>query len=230
MLQLPGHLGGLAMPNFQVYYWAAVLVTMYWWFKGSRSNPAICVEAARLGSLQDLQNLVYRGVGTYSEIFDPTRTTLRVWAAARHRFLRVERWAPVQPLWGNPNLAHFRMILDPQVWIRYDIRTLRDIMPEGVLMTFSQLSRLHNLPGWMFFRYSQLRHAARAQFPEPPLLQLDPIEDLLSRSGLEKPLSALYGTLLTTESPKMDKRWDRWKLDIPTLDKGGLGGVPRTGG
>lgn len=133
---------------------------------------------------------------------------------------QVERWSPpVQPLWGKPNLSHFRTILDPQVWARFGIKTLREIMSEGALLTFSQLSRLHDLPGWMYFCYAQLRHAARAQFPEPPLLQLDPVEDLLSCSGLEKPLSALYGTLLTIDYPKMDKLLDMWKLDISTLDR-----------
>lgn len=57
---LPVQMGGLALPNFQVYYWAAVLVTMYWWFEGPHCNAAVCVEAAWLGSPLDLQNLVYR--------------------------------------------------------------------------------------------------------------------------------------------------------------------------
>lgn len=92
-------------------------------------------------------------------------------------------------------------------------------MPAGTLLPLAYLTKTHNLPGWMYFRYAQLRHAARAQLPTPPLLQLDPVEDLLFCSELEKPLSALYGTLLTTDSPKMDRLWKVWKMDIPALDK-----------
>lgn len=92
-------------------------------------------------------------------------------------------------------------------------------MPNGVLMSFALMSRTYGLPGWMFFRYAQLCHAARAQFPVPPHLQLDPLEDLLSSSDLEKPLSALYNTLLPREIPKMDRLWNAWKSDIPTLDR-----------
>lgn len=71
----------------------------------------------------------------------------------------------------------------------------------------------------MFFRYAQLRHAARAQIPTPSPFQLYPVEELMSQSGLEKPLSALYGTLLASDSLKIDKLWDLWKQDIPSLDK-----------
>lgn len=128
--------GGLALPNFQVYYWVVVFVRTYWWFEGSRSNVAVCVEAACLGSLLDLQNLVYRSMGEYAAVLGPTRVTLRVWAVVRRLFFQAARWPLVQPPWGTPKLAHFRLLLDPQVWARNGIRTLRDIMPEGILLTF----------------------------------------------------------------------------------------------
>lgn len=50
-------------------------------------------------------------------------------------FFRSGALETVQPLWGYPKL-------DPQVWEHHGIRTLTDIMPEGVLLTFHQLSQL----------------------------------------------------------------------------------------
>lgn len=88
-----------------------------------------------------------------------------------------------------------------------------------MLLTFSQLSRAFCLLGWIFFLYIQLRHPARAQFPTQPLLQLDPFEELLSQEDLEKPFSALYGALLIIDAPKIERLWDLWKQDIPSLDK-----------
>lgn len=165
-LRSPTHLGGLALPDFRVYYWAAMLVTTYWW---KRSNAAVCLEAPWLGSLQALQNLVYRGVGADRDLPATTRATIKAWIAARRRFFQADRWSPVQPLWGSPNLPHFRSIPDPQVWERFGIKTLSDIMPTGTLLSFSQLTRKYALPGWMLFRYAQLRYAASAQFPTPLL-------------------------------------------------------------
>lgn len=65
----------------------------------------------------------------------------------------------------------------------------------------------------------QLRYVARAQFPTQPLLQLDHVEELLSLDALDKPLSALYRTLPITDSPKIERLWDLWKEDIPSLDR-----------
>lgn len=120
-------------------------MTTYWWFEGKRSNAAVCVEAAPLGSIQDLQNLVYRGTKAYVELPAPTRATLRVWRMAGRGFSLTGRWAPVQPLWGNPQLPHFRTIPDPQLWVGFGIKTLRDIMPNGVLMSFALMSRTYGL-------------------------------------------------------------------------------------
>lgn len=113
----------------------------------------------------------------------------------------------MQPLWRNPSLAYFRLTPNPQVRARYSIKSLRDIM-----LTYTQLCRV-------FFRYIQLHHAARAQFPSRPLLQLDSVEMVLSQEGLRKLLSALYGTLLRTDSLKIEKLWSLWKEDVPSLDR-----------
>lgn len=49
ILYLPLSCEGLAFPNFQIYYWAAVLVTVRWWFSQPRKNPAVTLEATILG-------------------------------------------------------------------------------------------------------------------------------------------------------------------------------------
>lgn len=58
-LQLPVMLGGLAVPCFLKYYWAAVLVTVKWWLAEDPANPAFTVEAALMGSYSELRNLIH---------------------------------------------------------------------------------------------------------------------------------------------------------------------------
>lgn len=57
-LQLSLTEGGLSLPNFKKYYWAAILVTVRWWFAQDNTNPAVNLEAAILGSYSELSNLV----------------------------------------------------------------------------------------------------------------------------------------------------------------------------
>lgn len=71
----------------------------------------------------------------------------------------------------------------------------------------------------MQFRYYQLCHAAQSHFPVCPVLETDPVEDLLAQEQLSKPLSTLCMTLLCMESLKMGKLWEKWSADIPTLDR-----------
>lgn len=60
-LQLPLSEGGPALACFKKYYWAAVMVTVRWWFALDRNNPVVNLEAAILGSYSKLSNVVCRG-------------------------------------------------------------------------------------------------------------------------------------------------------------------------
>lgn len=71
----------------------------------------------------------------------------------------------------------------------------------------------------MIFRYYQLRHAARAQFPLSISLKADPIEVILAQETLKKTLSTLYLALLGVDSPKMNALWEKCQTDIPSLDR-----------
>lgn len=42
---------------------------------------------------------------------------------------------------------------------------------------------------------------------------------VLSQEDLQKPLSVLNGTLPRTDSPKIEQLWERWKADIPSLER-----------
>lgn len=99
----------------------------------------VCLEAALLRSLQELGNLVYRGSRAFPGIPPPSRMTVRVWEVARRIFLRPGRWLLYCPLWGNPNLSHFPLLPDPQLWAHFGVKTLRGIFSAGTLLLFPDL-------------------------------------------------------------------------------------------
>lgn len=99
------------------------------------------------------------------------------------------------------------------------VKTLRDVISVGTFLSFSELRGKFKLQGWMYFHCLQLRHAARAQFPNPLSLTMDPIEELLDQVSLLKPLSALYLAFLSVDSPGMERLWVMWKADLFALDR-----------
>lgn len=110
-------------------------------------------------------------------------------------------------------------IPDPQLWAEYGIQTLGDIITADRLLSLTELRARFHLPEWMTFRYFQLHHAIRAQFPTITKLDMDPIEGRPALEWLSKPLSTLYIDLLSCNSPRMERLWEKWKADMPDLDR-----------
>lgn len=113
VLYIPLSGEGLALPNFLIYYWAAVLVTVRWWFSQPRPNPAVRLEAAILGSYAALSNLAYRGPKAPYHLMTQMKTTIRVWREARAIYAEPNCISPHTPLWGNPTLPHLYDMPDP---------------------------------------------------------------------------------------------------------------------
>lgn len=133
-LQLPLSHGGLAMPHFQLYYWAAVLVMVRWWFSQPKQNPAVQLEAAILGSYVAVSNLVYRGPRAHLEMTTPMRTTIRVWLQAGAVYKVDSKISPHTPLWNNPRLPHLYTLPFSQLWAS------RELWPSNI---FSQTTLFH---------------------------------------------------------------------------------------
>lgn len=48
---------------------------------------------------------------------------------------------------------------------------------------------------------------------------MNPIEERLAQESQTKPCSSLYLALLSLDSPKMERLWEAWKVDIFSLDR-----------
>lgn len=104
----------------------------------------------------------------------------------------------------------------PSLWIRYGITTLGDIVSEGQLLTFDDLKHSRDLPNHMFFRYLQLRHAFRSQFPNGIDLQLSDLENMLQDLD-GGTLSNIYNKLVVLDTSKVSRLYTTWQKDIPDL-------------
>lgn len=63
ILQRPWTEGGLVCPNLFTYYLAALLTQAHYWL-ADKTNAAVVLEAAQLGSYGALRNILYSGQST----------------------------------------------------------------------------------------------------------------------------------------------------------------------
>ncbi|XP_041436080.1 uncharacterized protein fam189a2.S isoform X1 [Xenopus laevis] len=220
VLQAPASGGGLALPNLKLYFLAAQLVYAHWWIVPDRSNSAVVLEAAVLGSFEALAKLPYRGVSPYHVTTTPMQTVGKAFQKSQELVRGTSTtWSPHTPLWGNNHLPHLRSLPDIARWAQIGIKTLGDIVTGGDCKSFATIQQdFHPHPD-MLFRYFQLRHAFNVQFPIKPVdLKVSSLETYLHRLDLPKPLSWLY-TILSTAGPSpLERVKGKWQADIPDLD------------
>lgn len=113
-LMMPTTQGGMAFPDCHNYFLAAQLVTVVWWLHPDRTNASTVLEATVVGSLEDLQFLIYRGPRAPYPLTPSMLTTLQAWRIGLHmeKFKQSET-SPNAPLWLNPSLPHIYKLLDP---------------------------------------------------------------------------------------------------------------------
>lgn len=93
----------------------------------------------------------------------------------------------ILPTLGESQTPTLPPLPDPQFWVRYEVKTLCDVLSVGKLLPFPNLRAKFKFLGWMLFCFFQLSHATHVQFPTPPSLAMDPIEKLLAQESLTDP-------------------------------------------
>lgn len=219
-LMRPTSQGGMAFPDCYKYFLASQLVMVVWWLVPDKTNAASALEATVVGSWETLQLLIHRGPRALHPLTPSMHTTLRAWRIGlnigKHKHSEL---SPNAPLWSNPNLPHFLKLTDPQLWTKYGIKLISQVVSQTSLLSFDQLSSMYNVPKHYQFRYFQLAHAFAAQFSHSSCTLTQSEREKTLRSGCaEKPTSRLYAHLVYVSLPPLDGLWSRWQRDIPALD------------
>lgn len=103
-----------------------------------------------MNRMSDCRSLLYH----YRKIWHIASTKLNM--PATHEFI---------PLRHNTALPEFNSIPDCDVWSSMGIFYMSHIVNDGTLKSFDRLKSEFALTNQIYFRYLQLRHAYRAQFP-----------------------------------------------------------------
>lgn len=142
-LQRPEGEGGMALPNFRFFYWAAnIRCLLFWSYFHNRSDCPSWV-AMELGPAKNFS--IPPLVGSSLPLPPVVRHTLRMWAQFRRHFGLSDFWLS-SPI--SANHLFQPSLLDPtfQEWRGLGIGHFRDLFIGNSFASFEQLTEKYNLP------------------------------------------------------------------------------------
>ena len=213
-LEVPKDAGGLGLPNFLWYYWAANIVKLCNWIYTYENKQG--PDWVHMELLPSPIPILTTGL-PYSCNTQPTnpvvKASLRIWSQFRRHF-DLKQYSRYFPIASN------HLFLPPgfdnafQYWHRNGI--FCDLYPDDVFISFETLENDHNIPRSHYFRFLQIRSFTSKRFlsfPFPPpknhldaILGLDPYG--------KKRVSVIYNMLGDLRPISWDKTKRAWERDL----------------
>lgn len=216
VLQGNRRLGGLSLPNFLYYYWAANIHKLTFWMHAPQTNW--CLLEAKSCRSTSLRALLCSSLP-----LSPSRhssnpivlSTLKIWFQFRRHF-KFKSPSVLTPLSNNhmfpPSVIDNAFL----VWERKGIGSVKDLYQSDVFSSFQNLKDKHALSGIDQFRYFQVRHFVQARFPAfphlPPRLPWDRcLETLPNQRGI---ISQMYNHLMSLDTHTLLKTKLAWEAEL----------------
>ena len=209
--------GGLALPDFMLYYWAAVIRSFTYWLDTSTPSSnwlkmeqedchpfsigAILLAPTKIDKLSYNNNPII-----YSMI--------RIWKQIQFNF-KLSPVSPALPIDKNPTFAPSNQDGAFSKWSEKGIHCVGDLYIEGVFASFKQLQKKYGLGHNNFFRYLQIRDYIRKHLKDFETETKSPIDNCLKLSSNEnKLISHIYNNLLSISSPSPDNHKRKWEEEF----------------
>ena len=214
--------GGMALPNFLFYYWAAnIRALMFWMSDVDNSNIPnwLILERTSCGpsSLSALLCTVLplaKPISYYTH--NPVVThSIKIWIQFRRSFTlnSLSLFAPI-----TKNHMFPPSVLDGAfgVWSRNGIHSLQDLYVDNNFASFEQLVDRFNIPRSHFFRYLQLRNFIASNFSCFPLCPRGSLLDSIFKLGKNSKqiIGKIYGLLNLFNLSTLDYLKHKWEEDL----------------
>uniref|UniRef100_A0A673WU00 Reverse transcriptase domain-containing protein n=1 Tax=Salmo trutta TaxID=8032 RepID=A0A673WU00_SALTR len=211
--------GGLSLPNFIFYYWAANLRAVTFllddalpppsWLSMEREECHPFSIGAVILSPVNLEMSLYRN--------NPIiHSTVRIWKQIKVHFdLRPISF--MLPVARNPSFAPSNLDNTFERWGELGISTIGDLYIGGTFASFESLRETYNLPRSNFFRYLQIRDYVRKYLPtfgnaKPSMfdgcIKICPTSDKL--------ISRIYDAFQSVSAPSTDAIKAKWEEELGT--------------
>lgn len=214
--------GGLALPNFLYYYWAANIYKLTTWYNVSATGegPEWSLMEQRACSPVSLASMLCAPlplmVGAHTD--NPmVKGSLRIWTQFRKHFDLVQAVVSM-PLTANPLFKPSLMDAAFRLWYKKGIHCVGDLFIDGVFCSFDQLVKKYNIPMLHRFRYFQVRDFIRTHFlsfpSEPPPSPL--VECLKLKPHLPGCVSQIYSIIQNINCHPLHHLRTQWGEDLNT--------------
>lgn len=212
--------GGLALPNFLQYYWAANIYKLMHWVSASyEGGGPVWVEMEQYSALPvSLPSLVCAPLPLSKQRLTNNpivSSSLRIWSQFRTHF-KHRKAMPSLPISANALFPPSLMDTAFKLWFGKGLKRVKDLFKDGVFMSFEQLVNEYNIPSSHYFRYQQVRVFVRKHFPSFPLTSPNDWmdewleQDLNQRGGV----SRVYEDIQMIASPSLNHIRARWEEDL----------------
>ena len=210
--------GGLALPDLQMYYWAAQT-------KGLIS----CVQKRNNAHWIDIEEELCNPISTtllpfinnINALHQITKTyvvynTLRAWQDINKFCGNFGKISRLSPLSLNPDLPPSIANSLFTKWRGNGIHQFQQLFAGDTLKSFSVLMSEYEIPKQDFYRYLQIRHLINTLNGEKRLsLGLTNLEEILVKStSLKGKISVIYSALLDYYSSSLTSLRNIWQKDM----------------
>ena len=214
-LEAPKDAGGLGLPNFLWYYWAANIVKyIHWTYTYENKQGPDWVHMELLSN--PLPTLTSALPHNYTQFTNPVvKVSLRIWLQFRRHF-DLKQYSRYFPVANNHFFLPSRFDNAFQYWHRNGLIFFCDLYSDNTFISFETLENDHNIPRSHYFRFFQIRSFTREKFPSfpfiPPRNYLDAILELDPYD--RKRVSVIYNMIRDLKPMSWDKTRMAWEKDL----------------
>lgn len=218
-LERPRVLGGLALPNFQFYYWAANLRIFHYWLQlpnVEQSAAWVNMEATSCKP-SSLPALLYSPRTCSTVRYTKNilvRTTLKIWKQFKLHF-DITPSLLHGPINQNHSFPPSLMGKAFSAWVQAGITSFSDLYIDETFASFQQLTERFSLGRNNFFQYLQIRSFIQAETPNFPTKPEDEKNTFLQPVFREKGfISYMYSKIFSECNHSFSSIKTLWEQDL----------------
>lgn len=214
-LQRSKSYGGLALPNFLFYYWAANLQKIHAWCNSPNLDWCVMEDASCHPS--SLAALLCAPLASRypSCIKNPiVLSSLKIWKQFRQHF-KLSSPVSLSPICNNHFFPPSNADAAFTLWRERGLVRFSDLYSDGLFASFNDLRTKFNLPQSHMFRYFQVRNYARTHFtpfPHSPAESL--ITEVLSLPLARSKISVFLDLIASSNMSSLVKLKDSWEREL----------------